>query len=409
MLPADSPFALGPAPGPHPDLTALRAYAAGALPALKQHDIEAHTLDCERCADVLAGLTLSDARTTNQAVIDLRRRLVQRVAELRQAPQMALAHFRAWPCLAAAAALAASLGTGWLAWQQRAAPAAESAAVSAARPAPTGSAPGDTQAVEAARALTSSPNPARAEKLSYAQPSRLAPAVAPQSPTSRDADAPRERRQQKEERAPPQVASAAAGHASRPSGTEAAQVPESARAAESAGSVANLSLESRAQAKKMARPSAVPAATPAAAPAAAPLADQAVAPGLPDKGSPAAAYSRAAETSSTPRTRAALPAPPTLEPAPVGGYQGLRTYLQQQAAAFTPEAGQGAQLRGVVRVRFTVSAVGKPELEQAKILHSLRADYDAAVLRMLAEGPAWVPGVAAGQRAPLPVQVEVLF
>ena len=33
----------------------------------------------------------------------------------------------------------------------------------------------------------------------------------------------------------------------------------------------------------------------------------------------------------------------------------------------------------------------------------------AEVLRMLAEGPAWVPGVAKGRRAPLPVQVEVVF
>ena len=33
MLPADSPFASPPELGPHPDLAALRAYAAGALPA----------------------------------------------------------------------------------------------------------------------------------------------------------------------------------------------------------------------------------------------------------------------------------------------------------------------------------------------------------------------------------------
>ena len=54
MSPADSLSAQLPAPGPHPVTAELRAYAAGTLTPAEQHRVEAHTLDCERCADLLA-------------------------------------------------------------------------------------------------------------------------------------------------------------------------------------------------------------------------------------------------------------------------------------------------------------------------------------------------------------------
>ena len=108
------------------------------------------------------------------------------------------------------------------------------------------------------------------------------------------------------------------------------------------------------------------------------------------------------------RRPATMPPPPTLEPMPEGGYQALRKYLRKEAADFEPESGK-LPLKGMVRVRLPISAAGKPEVDSAQVLRSLRADYDAEVLRMLAEGPAWIPGVAKGRRSPLPVQVEVVF
>ena len=75
MLPADSPFASLSAPGPHPATAELRAYAAGTLALAGQHRIETHTLDCARCADLLAGFSLTDTVTTDQAVATLRARL----------------------------------------------------------------------------------------------------------------------------------------------------------------------------------------------------------------------------------------------------------------------------------------------------------------------------------------------
>ncbi|MBC8084432.1 MAG: zf-HC2 domain-containing protein, partial [Hymenobacter sp.] len=42
--------------GQHLPLAMLREYVAGTLPAAGQHRVEAHTLTCTRCADVLEGL-----------------------------------------------------------------------------------------------------------------------------------------------------------------------------------------------------------------------------------------------------------------------------------------------------------------------------------------------------------------
>lgn len=115
MSPADSPFAPLTAPGPHPATAELRAYAAGTLPAAEQHRIEAHTLDCERCADLLDGFSMTDAATTDQGIVDLRARL-----EVRLATEPPRAAGRpVWPRLAAAAALLGVVAGGLWGWEQR--------------------------------------------------------------------------------------------------------------------------------------------------------------------------------------------------------------------------------------------------------------------------------------------------
>ena len=109
MLPADSPFASLPAPGPHPATAELRAYAAGTLNPADEHRIEAHALDCERCAELLAGFSMSDAATTDQALAGLRSRLQARVADDVPAPFLLPASRPLWPRLASPAGIA---GTG---------------------------------------------------------------------------------------------------------------------------------------------------------------------------------------------------------------------------------------------------------------------------------------------------------
>ena len=101
MSPADSLSAQLPAPGPHPATAELRAYAAGTLTPAEQHRVEAHTLDCERCADLVEGFSMSDAATTDQAVASLRTRLQARTGPTAKPASSGWA----WPRVAAAAAL----------------------------------------------------------------------------------------------------------------------------------------------------------------------------------------------------------------------------------------------------------------------------------------------------------------
>ncbi|WP_188547630.1 TonB family protein [Hymenobacter qilianensis] len=72
---------LPPAPGGHLPVALLRQYVAGTLAPAAQHRVEAHTLDCQRCAEILEGLEMTDAATTDHSLTDLQSRLRTRVAQ----------------------------------------------------------------------------------------------------------------------------------------------------------------------------------------------------------------------------------------------------------------------------------------------------------------------------------------
>lgn len=97
----------------HLPVEVLRRYVAGTLPLAEQHRVEAHTLACSRCADVLEGLELQPATVTDASLAELRQRLGSRVAEL-AAEQPKAAPSWMWPQLAAAAALLLTLGAAVL-------------------------------------------------------------------------------------------------------------------------------------------------------------------------------------------------------------------------------------------------------------------------------------------------------
>ena len=396
--------ALSAAPGPHPPLAELRAYAAGEVAGPAAQQLEAHTLHCVRCADVLIGLQETDAATTDRALTQLQRRLRQRVRELSPPPVALLpaTHFRrAWPRLAAAAELVAGLGAGIWGWQQHQ-QIAPKTTLAVAQSAAAAAAP-KTAATASAPAEVSAAPPAGAPRAGIRAAARRQPATTPtvrRPATGLPATA--------EAKADQEIAVAAVR-------------PLPAPAAE--GIVASAGVGARAahpdslgegQLSKVAR-----SAGYADAPAA-PIVAKAE-PGLAttttaadtfrspvDTAFPAGTVALAQSAQAAAVRRVTLPPPPLLEPMPRGGYKVLRAYLRQKAAEFEPEPGR-LQLKGLVRVRLTISAAGKLEVEGAEVLRSLRPDYDAEVLRMLADGPAWVPGVAKGRRAPLPVQVEVRF
>ncbi|MFD1467898.1 energy transducer TonB [Hymenobacter caeli] len=374
--------------GPHPAADTLRQYAAGALAPAQQHLVEAHALDCPRCADVLAGLAQTDAAATDQALATLRRRLHARVAE-EAAPRPAAGAWH-WPRLAAAAAVVAGLAGGGLwEWQRRAAP-AEVATVAAP---PAAEAP--------AAVLDGAPAPAPA---AAAAPAASAPTVAAAPAKPRPAAVvaydPQRRATRKsvlsnadhedimDMRA---VADDAAARPPAPAAMEAA-APKAA-----ADSVLRLS--------KVAVSQAQPASAPAAKSRAlmGRVAGVAVVPTMPTE-STAVAQRLAFTAPANSAVVGAMPAGPALAPAPVGGLGPLREQLRRAAAEFVPEE---MPLKGNVRVRFTVGSDGK--ISNLKVVRGLRPDYDAEALRLVCEGPGWVPGVAGGRRAALPVELNVVF
>lgn len=91
----------------HLPLLLLQQYAAGTLSAKEQHLVEAHTLECARCTDILDGLMLSDADITNQVVTGLKQRLYARVTSTKAVERVPR---QQWPQIVAAAVLLLALG-----------------------------------------------------------------------------------------------------------------------------------------------------------------------------------------------------------------------------------------------------------------------------------------------------------
>ena len=387
MSPADSPFAQLPVPGLHPATAELRAYAAGTLPSAEQHRIEAHSLDCKRCAELMDGFLMTDATTTDQAVAALRIRLQARLGQA--APTPARPRW-AWPRVAAAVALLGVVAGSLWTWNHRAAttPVA-TARLEAAQPAsPATSEPrlepaalpppaGPATAVAPAPAVPVATKPPRTADFAVVRPeysphrTRLrrprpaAKVVRPASPTQAAAvtkivSTSTQAADDTAAAAPKQLAAAAA-----PPTNAADRVQDTKKAVVDTISVARPLLADSSLNKN-------------------PVASNAT-----------------VHVANTP-----MPAALAINPAPVKGKGALSDYLRRTAIEFEPKPGF-SPLNGTVRVRFIVEADGK--LSNLKVVRGLRSDYDSEALRMLCDGPAWRPGVAGGRRAPLPMEVAVSF
>ncbi len=447
MSPADSPFAPLSAPGPHPATAELRAYAAGTLAPADEHRIEAHTLDCERCAELLDGFAMTDAATTDQALAELRARLQARVGADLALPAAPLAASRPlWPRLAAAVALLGAVGAGLWGWEHQ--PAAEHVvAVNQSAPRPTATIGSVAQAPRlgnaAAAASSATPNaasaavpaasdaavanrgaasvaspvlptPAHQPAADYAvlsprrrsaglippaqQPDRekLAAATSNAADDSPDAVAATSRDEPLRETLDSRAASAAPA----PAAAKTREAPALGRAEAAAGLAV----------ARLARPSAA-APSGQVATTAAPAADSSqdakkevvVAAGKAKMAnSPTGLPGNSVRVLNKP-----MPAVPAIAPAPVGGTPALKEYLRRQATGFEPEENARHLPGGSVKVRFVVGADGK--VNHLQVVRGLRADYDAEALRIICEGPAWRPGIANGRRAALPMELTISF
>jgi hypothetical protein len=364
MLPTN-PLLNATAPaGPHLPVALLRQYAAGALAPAAQHRVEAHTLACPRCADILAGLLQTPAATTDQALAQLQQRLRQRVQQAAApARQVAAPRRHRWlaPQLAAAAALLLGLvAGGWWTWQQR-------------------------QHLPAASTTVAS-----VPRRSAAQPKAL-PAPAEIAATSLDT----------------------VRGAAKTSGSSLGKSKRSQVVAANTASTLPRHIARPRRAASQAPVAAVTAPAPVVASHAAPATGTALDTAAPAtvRPAPAAAPPMVAAPSParepTARMKALMPPPPALMATPSGGYAALREYLKKGTAEFEPESKDGPRRSGRVLVRLHIGADGK--LEQAEAVRKLRPDYDAEAIRLLQEGPAWVPGITAGRRAAQVIDVPVVF
>ena len=392
MLPADSPFASLPAPGPHPATAELRAYAAGTLPPADEHRLEAHTLDCERCAELLAGFAMSDAATTDYALAGLRTRLQARVADDLTAPVLLPAARPLWLRLAAAMALLGAIGAGLWGWEQQR-PAAETAKVPRQTAAPAVGPP-------LAGSATVAPTPLPQTTATVAPRSA---AVRINATPSRPADYANDRPRRRATRPGP-VRRPRAGVVQAPTARNAEAATETGLMAIQAATTTSNAPDSASRVPAATAPSAtVVAASRLATPSKEMTDSAAHAAGFATtyRLNTAKGFESAALVRDKPMAVGIA-----IAPAPVAGTPALRSYLQREAAKFEPEQGERA-LNGVVRLRFTVEADGK--LNNIQVVRGMRADYDTEALRLICEGPAWQPGIAGGRRAALPVEIAVSF
>ena len=394
MLPADSPFAALPAPGPHPATTELRAYAAGTLDAAAQYRIEAHMLDCERCADLVDGFLMTDAATTDQAVATLRARLQARLGEAVPVPPVP---YWSWPRVAAAAALVGLMAGSLWTWEHRPTTPPATTRHQTSRPAEAVPAPAPHTAptVAATVATTAKTTSESLKKADYAVAVSARPPRRAVPHRNRPTAARRPGKQPRRLAAISPLVAAANAPAEILTTIDTASAPSGQR---TAGGI----------------PAAIGAPPTPAASAASPKKAAGIAatdttappPGAAVASRPAAAKPRAADNAGTVRVaNTRMPVAIAINPVPVGGSSALRDYLRRAAIEFEPET--PLQIGGSVRVRFTVEADGK--LSNLRVVRGMRPDYDAEALRIVCDGPAWRPGVSGGRRAPLPMEVSVLF
>ena len=362
MLPTN-PLLNATAPaGPHLPVALLRQYAAGALATAAQHRVEAHTLACPRCADILAGLQQTPPATTDQALAQLQQRLRQRVQQQAAPARYDREERRNWwliPQLAAAAALLLGLvAGGWWAWQQRHSSAQVATTAVPVVPAPV--------------TATKPPEP----------PVVQAPAVASAPIT---------------EKLTTTTARTYSTH--RPTASRPAQ-----QATNQQNAVADVAVPQAEPVAPAAEP-AKAASPPAPLASTSPPADSQKLAGR--VAGLAVAANRAAEGyDAAPQRKAIMPAAPAIAPAPAGGYSALREKLRREATEFKPEA-PDQPLSGTVQLRLTIGADGK--IQQIKVIRGLREDYDEEAQRLVCDGPAWIPGISGGRRAPLDVDIAVPF
>ncbi|MFD2785701.1 TonB family protein [Hymenobacter rubripertinctus] len=457
MLRPDS--ASAPTPARHLPPELLRRYVAGELPPAEQHAVEAHTLVCDQCADVLEGLEIQPAAVQQASLSELRHRLHARVAELaaETAPAPAALPMWNWRPLAAAAVLLLSLGVvAWL--LLRGSPKTPETASRPAYSLPAAPVPDGTGATAAAPQLDMAvvtpaaepvvppaalpPRPPRVRGL--ARPQReVARAIGTQEPPLESAAADRMMGEG-------QAADLALGEPRELPTQEAAGTVDQARnvAAEAPKAKAKMARAAVASAPVTGAASAeatrtvqgrvtdtagqpVPGATvlvPGTSTGTSTAADGSFALTVPaatlrlsvssigytsqtralrstDSVLALAMVPDAKQLSEVVVRREAPPMLPSIGAMPAGGFPALRQYLRDSLDY--PEKALNDHQEGTVRVQFVVDTDGR--LRDFKVVSRLSPECDAEALRLLKAGPTWFPAVQNNRRTARKVEINVPF
>ncbi|RFP64886.1 TonB family protein [Hymenobacter lapidiphilus] len=442
----------------------LRRYVAGELSMAQEHTIEAHTLECPQCAEVLEGLEMQPAAVTDASLAELRQRLHARVAELAdQGPAGAVVRPLWWRPLAAAAVLLLMLGAvAWLVLRPVTRPEIAARSSQTTKKAQRAAAPIVASAEPATESaeLTAASAPEAAVVLPPAQPVRPAlaaasatlPAARAKPADATDATAAVEVTGLAS--SPNTAVSAAAVVAATPPDTaalasDAATRSRPATADQLAAETRTVERPEKARAFRAAAPAAglgrmvqgrivdtagqpLPGATvlvPGTSAGVSTSADGRFALTVPP-GNRQLAVSSIGYTTQTrflqptdstltlalaPDTkqlsevvivrREAPPGLPSLGPLPAGGYPAFRQYLHDSLNY--PERARDRKQEGTVRLQFTVGTDGR--LSDIKIVRRLSPECDAEAVRLLKEGPLWFPGAQNGRRTARKVEINVPF
>ncbi|MBX0291786.1 TonB family protein [Hymenobacter sp. HSC-4F20] len=451
----------------HLPVEVLRQYAAGALTPAEQHQVEAHTLDCTDCADILEGLELQPAAVTDASMADLRRRLGARVEELATESKPKPALGLAWQQLAAAAVLLLTLGAAvvWFALL-RPVPlstasrpvAGQRAAIATAPIAPTtpklitpeaGSAASAPEVATIAAEPTSSsrtslPLRRSAGHLSRSR-KRMSMQDAPYPPSEfidaeelrdcsaimkigsmMDSAATTASAEAKEYAvATPQAAlpiagspaaarrkMAAVASAAAPmvAGTRLVQGRITDKSSGEGMAGATVLVEGTTTGTVTAADGSFSLVVPATAKqlvvSSVGYAAQAVpVPAEPTNLALALAPDSRQLSEVVVVRRDAPPAPMSVGAMPAGGYAGLKKYLRDSLDY--PEKALEDRREGNVKLRFVVGVDGK--LSDIKVVKKLSEECDAEAIRLLQEGPAWFPAIQNGRRTARTVEITVPF
>lgn len=451
MHPHSSASSATPAANWHLPVELLRRYVAGDLPSAEQHAIEAHTLACPQCADILDGLSQTDAATTDRALTELHQRLQARVGRGAAGRPMSEVWWQA------AAAILVLVIAGTFFWMR---PHQQPAASSPAQQAVVTRTPSATPQPEAATPAATPP-PAAKKIIAVVQPAskpvaqpkikarrtryvatmrnkwrNVPPAPAPSSGKASAATtkpAP-DSGQYAAQVAPVAAPDSAATNTTATGKTPAVSSPETRKPAEAALPARRISgrLTDGPTGKALAGVAVhatgtsvqsktnedgrfellVPAGVASLTFMAAGYRDNERILG-PDStlALTMTPLTTAAPSTVVPEGRgrdAKMPTIPDIAPTPAGGLAAFNQYVEREVRYPEKDPPAGAYSAKVaVKLRFIVAADGS--LQDIKVVEPLSDEYDAEAIRLLKEGPAWYPAVVNGKRIAHKAQVSVIF